>query len=240
MNVIDIYSDIGESMWGESVSANDVKAQLDGMSGDVTVRINSGGGSVFDGFAIYNLLDQYDGAVNVKIDALAASAASVIAMAGDTIEMADNALMMIHDPWTVAVGDSNDMKKTAELLDKIRDSIVTTYQSKSKLSAGDIGAMMKSETWFSAAEAIENGFATGTSGKDAEFNNKLNKPWMNKAPKFEAPEDKGIDQNFLNVQKRKLKLLADAQHLTDVKRKTKRRQSCLYFTLNTGKENETE
>lgn len=218
MNKLDIYGDIGESFWADSVSAGDVKSQLDGMSGDLTVRINSGGGSVFDGFAIYNLLDQYEGAVHVKVDALAASAASVIAMAGDTIEMADNALMMVHDPWTVAVGNSADMVKTADLLDKIRDSIVTTYQSKSNLDKADIEAMMRDETWFSADEAIEKGFATAKSGEAASVMNKIDRPWMNKAPKIETPkaedpkiESKGPDMAFLNTQRRKLKLLkADA------------------------------
>lgn len=212
MNQIDIYSDIGESFWGESVSANDIKSQLESMSGDVTVRINSAGGSVFDGFAIYNLLDQYNGEIHVKVDALAASAASVIAMAGDSIEMADNALMMIHEPWTIALGNSADMNKTGELLDKIRDSIVITYQSKSSLDKETIEAMMVEETWFNADEAIENGFATAKTGEQSEAMNKLNKPWMNKAPDMDAlvPAEEADNTAFLNIQKRKLKLLADA------------------------------
>ena len=208
MNVIDIYSDIGESFWGDSVSANDIKGQLEGMTGDLTVRINSAGGSVFDGFAIYNLLNEYEGEVTVKIDALAASAASVIAMAGDKIHMADNALMMIHEPWTIAVGDSKDMAKTEELLDKIRDSIVTTYQSKSNLDKSQIEKMMRDETWFSAEEAIANGFATAKTDEKAQPMNKLDKPWMNKAPEIEQEQE--TDKAFLNIQKRKLKLLADA------------------------------
>lgn len=208
MNQIDIYSDIGESFWGNSVSANDIKSQLEGMSGDLTVRINSAGGSVFDGFAIYNLLDQYSGDVHVKIDALAASAASVVAMAGDTIEIADNALIMIHDPWTLAVGDSKDMLKTSELLDKIKDSIVTTYQNKTGIDSQELADMMAAETWFNADEAINKGFATSKTTQKAEFSNKLEKPWMNKVPKI---ENKKPDQAFLNIQKRKLKLLkADA------------------------------
>lgn len=207
MNEILIYQDIGESFWGDTISANDVKDQLSKMEGDVTVRINSAGGSVFDGFAIYNLLAQHNGQVTVKVDALAASAASVIAMAGDTIEMADNALMMIHEPWTLALGDAEDMRKTGELLDKIRDSIVTTYQSKTDLDTATIEAMMAEETWFSADEAIENGFATSKSSEKAVMN-KIEKPWMNKAPEI---KDEKPDQAFLNIQKRKLKLLkADA------------------------------
>ena len=212
MNQIDIYSDIGESFWGESVSASDVKTMLEDMEGDITVRINSHGGSVFDGFAIYNLLDQHEGEIHVKVDAMAASAASVIAMAGDTIEMADNALMMIHDPWTIAIGDSADLAKTADLLDKIKDSIVTTYKSKSDLDTSEIEQMMSDETWFSADEAIENGFATAKTGELAKAMNSIDKPWMNKAPKIEKTEnEESINTAFLNNRKRKLKLLmADA------------------------------
>ena len=138
MNELLIYSDIGESFFYDSVSAKSIKSQLDGMTGALSVRINSPGGDVFDGFAIYNLLAQYEGQVTVHIDGLAASAASVIAMAGDEIIMADNALMMIHDPWTISVGDSSEMRSTADLLDKIKGSIVTTYLSKSSLSEGEI------------------------------------------------------------------------------------------------------
>lgn len=209
MNEILIYQDIGESFWGDTISANDVKDQLADMQGDITVRINSAGGSVFDGFAIYNLLKQHDGEITVKVDALAASAASVIAMAGDVIEMADNALMMIHQPWTLALGDAEDMRKTGELLDKIRDSIVTTYQSKSDLDTETIEAMMVEETWFNADEAIENGFATSKSSERGAMN-KLDKPWMNKAPETK-PESTDKGQAFLNLQKRRLNLLkADA------------------------------
>ena len=209
MNELTIYGDIGESFWGASVSAVDVKDLLAEMEGDITVRINSAGGSVFDGFAIYNLLAQHDGEVHVKVDGWAASAASVIAMAGDTIEMADNSMIMIHDPWTMTVGDSRDMMKSAELLDQIRDNIVTTYQAKSSLDAEIISEMMKEETWMKADEAIEKGFATAKTSQQAKASNSADKPWMNKAP--QAPEIKEPDMSFVNIQKRKLKLLqADA------------------------------
>ena len=211
MNQIDIYGDIGESMWDDSISALDVKTLLNDMEGDITVRINSGGGSVFDGFAIYNLLDQHEGEIHVKIDALAASAASVVAMAGDTVEMAGNALFMMHNPWTMALGESKDMIKTAELLDKIRDSIVTTYQKRTNLGTGEISDMMDAETWLSADEAVENGFVTAKT-EAGSIMNKVNKPWMNKAPDITAltQAEEETDQAFLNIQRRKLKLLADA------------------------------
>jgi len=184
MNEILIYSDIGDSMWGDSVSAQSVKDQLDSMTGDLTVRVNSPGGSVFDGFAIYNLLNQREGKTTVYIDGLAASAASVVAMAGDEIIMADNALMMIHDPWTMMLGSAEEMRDTADLLDKIKGSIVTTYESKSNLDAEAIADMMTAETWFNAAEAVEHGFATATTdGKQTVTN--IAKPWIQNAPKPE-------------------------------------------------------
>ena len=188
MNELLIYSDIGESFFYDSVSAKSIKSQLDGMTGALSVRINSPGGDVFDGFAIYNLLAQYEGQVTVHIDGLAASAASVIAMAGDEIIMADNALMMIHDPWTISVGDSSEMRSTADLLDKIKGSIVTTYLSKSSLSEGEIADKMAAETWFSADEAIENGLATGKASDGAKIADNLQKPWIKNMPKPAATE----------------------------------------------------
>jgi len=182
MNELLIYSDIGDSYWYDSISAKDVKTQLDAMDdGELTVRINSPGGSVFDGFSIYNLLNQREGKVTVYIDGMAASAASVVAMAGDEILMADNSLMMIHDPWTMMMGSANEMRDTADLLDKIKGSIVTTYQAKSELDADKIGGMMTAETWLTAQEAIDNGFATGTVEGSAQSMN-IKKPWINHAP----------------------------------------------------------
>lgn len=182
MNEILIYDDIGEGFFGGGVTALSVKSQLDKLSGDIKVRINSPGGDVFDGFAIHNLLKDYDGQVDVVVDGLAASAASVIAMAGDTITMADNALMMIHDPWTIALGSSEDMSKTAELLDKIKGSIITTYQSQTSLDEDEISGMMRDETWFNTEEAIEKGFATAKAeAKQSPMN--LEKRWIKNAPK---------------------------------------------------------
>lgn len=189
MNELLIYGDIGESMWGDSVTASDVKSLLDGMSGDISVRINSPGGSVFDGFAIYNLLRSHNGTVTVHVDGLAASAASVIAMAGDEIVMGNASMLMIHDPWTMAVGDSGEMRKTAETLDKIRDSIVDAYAGKaSDISRDDIAQMMADETWMTASEAQSMGFATGTEEGSATISN-LSRPWINSAPSQEKIPD---------------------------------------------------
>lgn len=148
------------------------------------VRINSPGGDVFDGFAIYNLLKQHPARIKVKVDGLAASAASVVAMAGDEIEIADNALMMIHNPWTMAVGDAETMIETAALLEKVKGSIVTTYKARAKLSEDEIVALMNSETWFDAGGAIEAGLADRTAGEKAKVKNAA-RPWIKNAPKID-------------------------------------------------------
>lgn len=186
MNEIIIYGDIGDSLWGESVRAVDVQKSLAGMQSDVSVRINSPGGSVFDGFAIYNLLKSHKGEVTVYVDGLAASAASIIAMAGDSIVMGEASMMMIHDPWTMAVGDAEEMIKTAETLEKIKDSIVAAYQSKAtNLSAEEISNMMREETWMSAQDAMSMGFASSLTDSYAVANT-VERPWINKAPEPKA------------------------------------------------------
>ena len=209
MNELLIYSDIGDSFWGDSVTAQSVKAELDRMDpGDLTVRINSPGGSVFDGFTIYNLLSQRDGNITVYIDGLAASAASVVAMAGDQIVMAENAMMMIHDPWTMTVGSADEMRETADLLDKIKTSIVSTYQRKTGLDGDEIGGMMEAETWFNAADAVSKGFATATVEGGQTVSN-LCKPWIQNAPKPELVAESIEDQTAwrVSLSRRRLELI---------------------------------
>lgn len=182
-----IYSDIGENYWEpeKSLTGAAIKSQLEG---DVTVRINSPGGDVFEGFAIYNLLKQHEGKVTVYIDGLAASAASIIAMAGDIVHMPETAMMMIHDPWTIAVGDAADMQKTAELLSAIKDSIVPAYTEKTGMPADEVAAMMAAETWLTGAQAISMGFASDIEGKADVAPKDFKKPWINNAPKVEEIE----------------------------------------------------
>jgi len=153
-----IYDDIG--FWGTTAKA--FVNELDAVAKDadeVLVAVNSGGGDVFDGFAIYNALRRYSGKVTARVDGIAASAASLVAMAGDTIVMPENAMMMIHNAWTIAAGDAAALRKTAELLDKTRDGIVAAYRNKCGLTDDEIVAMMDAETWMTASEAKERGFA---------------------------------------------------------------------------------
>ncbi|MCX4195109.1 Clp protease ClpP [Methylobacterium organophilum] len=145
-----------------SIRAIDVMASLTELtaSENIVVRINSPGGSVVEGLAIYNLLRASGKPIEVQIDAMAASIASIIAMAGDTVIMAESASIMIHDPWGVAIGGSEDMRKNADEIDRLKAILVNIYTQKTGLDASEVEAMMTAETYMSAAEAVERGFAT--------------------------------------------------------------------------------
>jgi ATP-dependent Clp protease protease subunit len=149
-----LYDEIG--FWG--VTAKDfVLALAEAGDGPITLRINSPGGDVFDGLAIYNALRARTAPVNVVIDGLAASAASFIAMAGTSVSMAEASMMMIHNAWGICVGDRNDMLDMAGVMEKIDGQLAGIYAAKSGKSAKDIGAMMDAETWFTAGEAKDAG-----------------------------------------------------------------------------------
>ena len=126
---------------------------------EIHLHINSPGGSVFEGVTIFNLLADHDADVIVHIDGIAASIASVIALAGDTINIAENGMVMIHNPSVVAWGTAEVMRKQAEILDKIKDAILNTYETRTKLGRDALTAAMDDETWYSADEAITAGFA---------------------------------------------------------------------------------
>lgn len=157
-----IYGDITRYRWDEEdTTANSFKEDLNAL-GDVSIinlYINSPGGSVFEGVAIHNMLKRHKAKVNVYIDALAASIASVIAMAGDTIFMPKNAMMMIHNPWTFAMGNAKELRKVADDLDRISVSAIETYLQKAgdKLDEDTLKQMLDDETWLSADEAFEYG-----------------------------------------------------------------------------------
>lgn len=153
-----IYDEIG--FWG--VTAKDFISQLDAAAGSaaaVIVAVNSPGGDVFDAFAIYNALRRYAGKVTSRVDGVAASAASLVVMAGDTVIMPENAMLMIHNPWTIAGGTSDDLRNTADTMDKVRDGIVAAYANRSGQTPEDVQQMMDAETWLTAAEAKALGFA---------------------------------------------------------------------------------
>jgi len=153
---VTLYDEIGAFGAG----SKEFLADLGKLSGQhIHLRINSPGGSVVEGTAIYNALRRHEGGLTVHIDALAASMASVIAMAGSPVFMADNALLMIHNPWTVSMGESKDLRKEADLLDKLKVNLRNAYVRKTGINAEEIGAMMDAETWLDAVEAVALGFA---------------------------------------------------------------------------------
>lgn len=161
---ISIYGEIVSEKWfDEEISATSFKDDLNDL-GDVktiNLHINSPGGSVFEGIAIHNMLKMHKAKINVYVDGLAASIASVIAMSGDTIFMPENSMLMIHNPWTVAMGNSKELRKQADDLDRIAQMSVKTYLSKSngKIDEETLVKLLDEETWLSAQEAVDYGLA---------------------------------------------------------------------------------
>lgn len=148
-----------ETWYGDEVTPQLFKDELNAGSGNITVWINSPGGDVFAAAQIYNMLRDYKGSVTVKIDGIAASAASVIAMAGNTVCVSPVAMMMIHNPATTAMGEAKDMQKAIVMLNEVKESILNAYESKTGLTRARLSHMMDDETWFNAKKAVELGFA---------------------------------------------------------------------------------
>lgn len=160
-NVIEIYGSIGEDWWsGTGITAKSVSAALRSAGGkDVEVRINSPGGDMFEGIAIYNVLAQHPGNVTVKIMGLAASAASIIAMAGNEVKMGLGSFLMIHNCWVMGIGNQFDFRELAEWLAPYDDALRDIYIERTGSSEAEIEGWMKKEKTFSASEAIDHGFA---------------------------------------------------------------------------------
>lgn len=160
-NVINMYDMIGEGYYTTGVTASMVSEKLDVYGGDdVTVNINSAGGDMFEGLAIYNILKEYEGSVKVKVLGMAASAASIIAMAGDEIEIGESAFFMIHNAWSLAIGNKYDFEKAAKDFDKFDNAMANVYVSKTGIEYAEIVKMMDDETWIGGQDAVEKGFAT--------------------------------------------------------------------------------
>jgi ATP-dependent Clp endopeptidase proteolytic subunit ClpP len=154
---IALFDEIG--LWG--ISASDFHEDLKALGNvkDINLYIDSPGGEVMQGFNIYNMLTRHKAKIHVQIDGMAASIASVIAMAGDDIAMAENAMMMIHNPTGFVVGDSGDMRQIATVLDKMKNNIIRAYSKKTGKDDDEIAGLMDDETWMDAQEALDNGFA---------------------------------------------------------------------------------
>ena len=160
--VLEIYGTIADESWFEDdITPKMFRDELFSGAGPVTIWISSPGGDCIAASQIYSMLMDYKGNVTVKIDGLAASAASVIAMAGTKVLIAPTAMMMIHNPSTGAFGDHKDMEKVIEMLDEVKESIITSYEIKTNLPRTQLSHMMDKETWMNAKKAVELGFADG-------------------------------------------------------------------------------
>lgn len=155
-----LYGDIGDGWWSENRSRDfisDIVALGD--VGELSIRINSIGGDVFAGMAIYSYLRGHKAKKTVRVDGIAASIASVVAMAGDKIICPANATIMIHNPWSFSVGDGDEMRRTAEILDMLRSQIAGVYAARTGLEEAEVLELMDAETWMTGEEAVERGFA---------------------------------------------------------------------------------
>jgi len=167
------------------------KDELNAGKGDITVWINSPGGDCFAAAQIYNMLRDYAGKVTVKIDGIAASAASVIAMAGDRVLVSPVSMLMIHNPSTIAMGDHNEMEKAIEMLNSVKDSIINAYALRTGLSRSKLGKLMENETWMDANKAVELHFADAVIERDSLYGSK------------QKPEKSGEDDPDENDPKKK-------------------------------------
>ena len=160
--ILELYGTIASESWfDDDITPKMFKDELFADTGPVTIWINSPGGDCIAASQIYSMLIDYPGTVTVKIDGIAASAASVIAMAGTEVLMAPTALMMIHNPATIAFGDHNDMKAAIKMLDEVKQSIINAYSIRTGLTDEELSRMMEAETWMNAKKAIALGFADG-------------------------------------------------------------------------------
>jgi ATP-dependent Clp protease protease subunit len=203
-----IYDQIGGGFWSEGVTAKSFSEELkklDASVNEITVRINSPGGDVFDGITIYNRLKQHKAKVIVQIDGLAASIASIIALAGDEVIIGEGALFMIHLPWTFAYGNRTDFDNTVNRLLDVEEQLVSIYSKKTGLDRSEIKAMLEAETWLDADQALEKGFVDKKSDEEslpiaASIFDKAK--WINKAPKTFKSETSAISAAKDNLKKK--------------------------------------
>lgn len=195
-----IDGEIATEAWlGDETTPKAFSAELSKAKGNITVWINSPGGEVFAASEIYTMLRERPGRVTVKIDGLAASAASVIAMAGDKVLMSPTSMMMIHDPMSLAWGNSDDMAKAMSMLDEVKESIINAYVLKSGLPRDKISELMSDETWMSAKKAVDLGFADEMLYQDSD------------APQAYAYSGRAVASAIMSAVNRKADLNADRE-----------------------------
>lgn len=183
---ITIYADIGDDMWSNAVSATSFSKEMDKLPAsikEITLRLNSPGGSVFDGMTIYNRLKQSKAKIIVRVDGLAASIASIIALAGDEIIMGEGAFLMIHKPWTGMYGNSDEFEHTANTLLQLEEQMLGIYSRKTKIDREELRTMLRKETWISAEDAVKAGWANKIEGGLPIAASLLDRQWLSKAPR---------------------------------------------------------
>lgn len=195
-----LYAGIGQDYWGDGsmISAKQFSDELKALPktvNELTVRINSPGGDVFDGVTIYNRLKQFNGTVNVIIDGLAASIASIIALAGDTITIGEGALFMVHLPWTFAYGNRMELDNVVSRLMDVEEQMIGIYSKRSGLDRSEVKALLEAETWMDADQAIEKGFVDSKVEESmpiaaSVFKNAI---WIGKKPEKFNSETKAVD-----------------------------------------------
>lgn len=208
-----IYSDIGSSFWGEGMDAKMFHEQLTAL-GDLKfldVRINSGGGDVFDGITIYNRLKQHKAKVRTYVDGLAASIASIIALAGDEITVYDTSTFMIHKPWSYAMGSSTELREVSDRLDMVEGQMLSIYKSRTGMSEDRLKSMLAAETWMTGEEAVDLGFAdyldSAPQALAASIRKDFGKKWFAHAPQ-NAPQPKEIVERRRRAQEQSAYLKA--------------------------------
>lgn len=203
-----LYAGIGQDWWGDGsmISAkqfSDELKKLDASVDEITVRINSPGGDVFDGVAIYNRLKQHKAKVTVYIDGLAASIASIIALAGDEIYIGEGALYMVHLPWTFAYGNRMELDNTVSRLLDVEEQMISIYAKKSGLERSEIKSLLEAETWMGADEAVEKGFVTAKAEESMPIAaSAIASPWIVRPPKSYRSETSAVDAAKLDLKKK--------------------------------------
>ena len=203
-----------ESFWEDEITPQDFRDELYAEDGDITLWVNSPGGNVFAAAEIYTMIRDYPHNVTVKIASIAASAASVVAMAGDTVQMSPTSLLMIHDPSTIAVGNAKDMEKAISTLNEVKESIINAYAAKTGLSRNRISKLMSDETWINAKKAVELGFAD-----EILFDEKKPAPEPEKedpAPEDDKPNEEGGEPDEEKKDEKPVKLAADWAYSTRI------------------------
>lgn len=191
-----------ESFWGDEITPQMFRDELYAEEGDITLWVNSPGGNVFAAAEIYTMLRDYPGNVTVRIASIAASAASVVAMAGNVVQMSPTALIMIHDPSTIAMGNAKDMEKAITTLNEVKESIINAYAFKTGLTRNRISKLMSDETWLNAKKAVELGFAD-----EILFENKPKPEEEPEEPEEENPDkEEGGDEGEEGGEEEKKKL----------------------------------